>query len=466
MLAPIAVTVLGCSTVAALGLFAAQVQTGALAAAGLAGLALLVLLAGDWVDSLAVLVLSLPLPALYAAGDVRLAPAVPVSALVLVAWFLAWGPTRQRVRIGTLPVLTGLIFLFTYVLAGALSDHRGAALREIANLILIGALLVAATDAFAGRPDRIRLVASVLAGAAGVVGGLAVLETVGVIPGQFPEIGVNRAALGFGQPNGLGMFLALCIPFSVHAWRASHGSRRALAAIALACAVAGLVGTFSRGSWLSVLAGAGVMILIGQWRFVLRVIGSGAIAAVFVDLLTGGAVRDTITGTLADWSVAQRAALMLAGVQLFLEHPIIGAGPGSFGAEIERLGALVPTLSDLKATPHNAYIQVAAEAGIIGLMAYVALLTALIRRAIAAVRASPADPVEAGIRRAALWTLAIACAEGMVEWPLSHGHAQIIVIAAAIACAASPGSAGEDDEAAPAVRPSNTGLRAFRAGAP
>jgi O-antigen ligase len=211
---------------------------------------------------------------------------------------------------------------------------------------------------------------------------------------------------------------------------------RTATTLALVMTVIGLAGTFSRGSWLSVLIGTFVLLLIGEWRFVLRVLGGALVAALVVDIVTGGAIRVTIAGTLLDWSVAQRAALMLAGIQLFLEHPIIGAGPGAFAAELDRLGALVPTLWDMKATPHNAYIQVAAESGLVGLSIYVLLLVALIRRALAAARGASADPVQASLRRAALWTLAIFCAEGMVEWPLSHGHAQIIIIAAAIACAA------------------------------
>ncbi len=312
--------------------------------------------------------------------------------------------------------------------------------------MLVGALLVAATDVFSRKPGRAHTVATVLAAVAGVVGFLAILETVGIIPGEFSEAGFNRAALGFGQPNGLGMFLALSLPFVVHARRMRTGPARAIAGLALVMTVSGLVGTLSRGSALSVLSGACVLFLVGEWRFVLRVFVGAILAALAIDVVTGGAVRQTIAGTLADWSVAQRAALMLAGVQLFFENPVIGAGPGAFAVELDRIGALVPTLDDMKATPHNAYIQVAAESGIIGLLIWGWLLVALVRRGIAAVRIRTADPGVASIRRAALWTIGIFCAEGMVEWPLSHGHAQIAVIAAAIVCSSVSQPRGPEPE--------------------
>jgi O-antigen ligase len=209
-----------------------------------------------------------------------------------------------------------------------------------------------------------------------------------------------------------------------------------MATAALCTTVVGLVCTFSRGSWVSVLAGTGVLLFLGERRFVLRVIGAAFVAALVVDIGTGGAVQQRITGTFTDWAVTQRAALMLAGIQLFLEHPILGAGPGAFAVELDRLGALVPTLWDLQSTPHNAYIQVAAESGLVGLTIWIGLLAGLIRRGVRAVSHSTDVGAQTGLRRAALWTLAIFCVLGMFVWPLSHGHAQLAVIAAAIVCSA------------------------------
>jgi hypothetical protein len=163
---PAAVTVLGCTTVAALGALAAQQQTLAVAAAGLAGIALLVVLAGGWIDCITVLVIPLPLPALLAAGNLRLAPAAPITAVVIAAWFLAWGPSRRRLSTGAIPVLLCLAFLLADLLAGTVSDHRGAALREIANLVLIGTLLVVATDTFSRRPGGTGIAPLAIAGTA------------------------------------------------------------------------------------------------------------------------------------------------------------------------------------------------------------------------------------------------------------------------------------------------------------
>lgn len=436
-LAPAAVVVLGAGI--AFGLAgAASGHLGLTFGGGAAvAIALVVLMAGEWLDPLVVLALSLPLPALYTAGDLRLASAVPITALVLAAWVVGWPGRPGPVRAGRLPLAAIVGFLGAYGLAGLLSEHRGAAVREIANMGVLLLLLVVATDLIRRRPGRADLLVRVVAAVAAATGAFAVLETVGLLPARFPDAGMlNRAALGFGQPNGLGMFLALSLPFAVHV-RLSAATRlsRVLGTVAIAATVAGLLGTFSRGSWMSVLVGAAVLPLAGGWRFVLRVWGVAVLAAVAADVASGGTIQETVFGVFRDWSVAQRAALMLAGVQMFLEHPLVGVGPGGFALEVEGIGAQVPGLWDLKPTPHNAYIQVAAEAGVIGLAGLLTLLGAIFVRAVRLARAPARDSVESSLRRMLLWAFAIACLEGLVEWPFSHGHGQLVVIIAALACA-------------------------------
>jgi O-antigen ligase len=186
-----------------------------------------------------------------------------------------------------------------------------------------------------------------------------------------------------------------------------------------------------------VLLGAGVLALVGRRRFLARVWGVALLTLASADLASGGAVRDAVAGVLLDWSVAQRAALMLAGVRLFLENPLVGVGPGGFAEELERVGVLVPELWDLQPTPHNAYIQAAAETGLIGLAAFVVFLAVIFRRLLALARSPAPSPVEESLRVALLWSFAIALVEGMFEWPLSHGHGQVVMLVAAAGIALS-----------------------------
>ncbi|MBW3534816.1 MAG: O-antigen ligase family protein [Gemmatimonadetes bacterium] len=441
-LGPALVALLGAGLVTALAGTAAGDDALAVGGAVAAACALVPLMAAGRVDPILVLVLSLPLPALFASSDLRLAPAAIVTALVVVAWFLAWGPSRRPLPLLHVPMVGLAAFLGSYALAGLFTPHRAAAAREIVNLVALGLLLLAAVDLLVRRPGEAGRMARIVAAVGGVTGALAMLEAVGVLPGRFPEpSGLNRAALGFGQPNGLGMYLALSLPLAVHVRAVTRTAwGRGAATLALAALAGGLVATLSRGSALSVVAGALVLAMAGAWRTTLKVWAAALLAAIVAGVATGGAVFEVITGVVSDWSVAQRAALMLAGVRLFLLNPLTGVGPGGFAEELDQAGVLVPALWDLKPTPHNAYVQVAAEAGLVGLAGFLLFLGVVFHRLLVSAREKGLAPEERNLRLALLWVFAIALAEGMVEWPFSHGHGQlvILVVAAGYARASRP----------------------------
>jgi O-antigen ligase len=267
---------------------------------------------------------------------------------------------------------------------------------------------------------------------------LAVLEAVRILPGEFPrwETNYNRAALGFGQPNGLGLFFAVTIPFAVHRFRIERdGLVRVLCGLAFVCLAAGLIATFSRGSWLAVLAGTGALFFTGDGRFLGRIWLGALVLVVVVDVVTGGAMRDTVTRTIGDWVIEQRAALMLAGVQMFFAYPLTGVGPGGYAESLDQFGPQLPQLWDYLPTPHNAYVQMAAEIGILGLLAFVLLLAVTLRMQVRRTRREDHDPsvtpAERSLNRALLWSFATACAVCMVVWPFAHGTGQAVMLVAA-----------------------------------
>ncbi len=436
VIAPLLVTLLGAGLLVALaGALAGNVPL-AVAGAAPAGLALVLLVGAGWIDLPTVVVLSIPLPALYSSDSLRIAATAPLTALVLAGWILGVTIDRRRLRTAALPAGATLTLFASFLLAAVFARHPVTSLRELANFSLLLLLLVAVTDMFArdeaAWPRALRLLVAVAA----ACGALAVLESAGVLPGRFPRAGSSlyRAALGFGQPNSLGLFLAIVLPLALHPVGAARtAAARAGWILALTAVAAGLLATFSRGSWLAVLGGSAILFFAGDRRLALRVWAITLLVALVVDVGSGGILRDTAARTIGDWTVEQRFALMAAGILMFLTYPFTGVGPGGYADSLGEFGPLIPQLWDYLPTPHNAFVQMAAETGIVGLAAFLAFLTIAMLRLLRSARAIGAQTpgplaARAGLLRAGLWSIATLCATGMVAWPFSHGTGQAVVL--------------------------------------
>jgi O-antigen ligase len=423
-----AVALCGCGVVALFAGAGGAALPLVFAGGALLAVGLVIILAARWLDPLLLLVLALPLPALYSTDAIRIAPAALLNLLVVAAWLLAH-PGDMR-RAPTLPVRSTAVLLTAIVIAALFAQSLAAAAREVINwLLLVGVLFIAAHEIRSR--DQVDRFARLIGMLAGICGALALLQMIGIIPGRFARGDFYRATLGFGWPNELAMFFALTLPFATYiaATARTTGARIAGNAI-VAAAVLGLVATFSRGAWLAVLMSSLVLLFSGDGRFVVRVWVAALISGIVIDVLTGGAISARIASTIGDWVVEQRAALTLAGLMMFAAHPWTGVGPGGFASSLEEYGPNISWLWDYLPTAQNAYVQMAAETGLIGLTAFIVFLVTPCIALIRAARRTPALPDPA--RRTLLWASACALALGMVEWTFAHGIGQLIMLIAAM----------------------------------
>ncbi len=404
------------------------------------------LLVAGWTDGLTVLLLAIPLPAAYSAGA-RLTLVAPLTAVIVFAWVVNWGIARRRLVLGAFPVLGTAALLVAFAIATLFAEARVLAVRESINIGVLIALFVAATELLGNEPVRRRRVVDLLVTIAGACGLLAILESVQILPGEFPrwETPFNRAALGFGQPNALGLFLAVTLPLATHKLVSARSNAQRVRGVAVTLLVAfGLVATFSRGSWLAVFVGAAALAFAGAGKWTVRIWIVAVLGAVVTDVVSGGVLRDTIQRTMGDWVLEQRAVLMLAGLLMFFDHPLVGVGPGGFGEQLERYAVQIPELWDLQATPHNAYVQMGAETGAIGVAALLCFLVAVLAVAVRRARATNSDRDatvhERSLRRALLWSTATIVVAGLVVWPFSHGSGQAVVVVMALTVAAVGGA--------------------------
>ena len=185
----------------------------------------------------------------------------------------------------------------------------------------------------------------------------------------------------FFDPNIYGRFLMIVMLAlaGVVLWTRRRGAAISASAV-LAVLWAGLVLTFSQSSFVALLVGLAVL---GGMRWGVRraaLAASGLVAvAIAVALLAPGAIRlDVGDPRSADSATSGRYDLVMGGVDLFTSAPVLGQGSGAFAREYRR----TQESSDEGAASasHTIPVTVAAEQGVAGLLAYLALLVAALVR--------------------------------------------------------------------------------------
>ncbi|WP_124681910.1 O-antigen ligase family protein [Candidatus Viridilinea mediisalina] len=182
---------------------------------------------------------------------------------------------------------------------------------------------------------------------------------------------------------------------------------------------AALLVSFSRGGWLGGLGGLTILLLAAgyhlptQMRLLARrglIAGGGCV--LLIALLGGGGLLPqalsqraaTLVGSLrlfdahnavitpANFAVVERMAHLQAAWNMLQRHPILGVGPGNYSIAYEALpppGAdpfSVRPWYDSRGHAHNYYLHISAEAGLLGLSAYLLLLGSIIVQAVRAVQ--------------------------------------------------------------------------------
>lgn len=161
--------------------------------------------------------------------------------------------------------------------------------------------------------------------------------------------------------------------------------------LVVAILLAALLASFSRGAWLGAACGLLVMLLVQGGR--LRWLGIAALLATVALLVLGGTSLlpaaltsrlESITGafrffdpgsvkvTPQNFAVVERMAQLWAGWQMALAHPLLGVGPGNYTLAYQDV-ALAPWFAS-RGHAHNYYLHIMAEAGILGLVAYLSLI--------------------------------------------------------------------------------------------
>ncbi|GGZ73348.1 O-antigen ligase family protein [Streptomyces bluensis] len=253
-------------------------------------------------------------------------------------------------------------------------------------------------------------------------------------------VGEDIRAVGtFGATDVMGMATVVAFGLVCAVGLAlGHGTvrQRTAAALCAVALVAPLALSFSRGAWIATALACGLQVVLAGLR---RAVGVfAAVAAVGVILVGGLGVGSALlqermssitqVTDAPDQSVNDRYTMWAAAVDMWREQPLTGVGLKSFpeyrdgraslalSSGSETAGAGVAYRKQPLLSPHNMYLLVLSEQGLIGLLglagSWLALLVCALLRLARARRAGGGTPDGSGGLDCAL----VAC--GLIVWQL------------------------------------------------
>jgi O-antigen ligase len=354
---------------------------------------------------------AVPFGSLYqvSLGAMNVGVTEAVVMLVLVAWLMRL-VARHDIRIYWPPLMVPMaIFLGVLCLSSLGSSSLELSVKEIVKWVEVLALYVLVANEMEGR--WIKVLVAVFLG----IGALAALHGMyqflfRVGPEGFVLFGRFMRAYGtFEQPNPYGGYLGLTLPLAIGLIVAALLPRQERVSgwwlvWATGCGtlmLAALVMSWSRGAWLgfaaalaamalAVVARSGRAVILGVVFAVLLVsfvllAGGGrlvpsAIAQRFSDFLPYLGVTDVGGAEITDanFAVLERMAHWQAALSMWSDHLWLGVGIGNY--EVAYAGYALPLWPLPLGHAHNYYLNIAAEAGILGLAAYLFLWGAALVR--------------------------------------------------------------------------------------
>jgi putative inorganic carbon (HCO3(-)) transporter len=308
---------------------------------------------------------------LFPIGDFPLVKIVALS--VLTIYVLSKVTTGERLSVWTLEMTMLMVIAFLGLLfapmAASPKDSVDTLTDPFLKTVIIFTLMVNLIDTRQRMLSLWKLV--VVCGA-----GLGVGAIRSYMRGEFTVRGLRIEGLVggmFGNPNDLATALDILLPFAVAITLASKGLARLFFLGCAAILAIGVLVTLSRGGFLGLMATGGVLLWkLGRGRRLKTILATGLICGILFAVMPGGygARIATIFDNEQDktGSAQQRRELMERAASIAISRPIVGVGMGNFH---------IYSISEKEA--HNAYLEIAAELGVMGLIAYLIVILAPLR---------------------------------------------------------------------------------------
>ncbi|MBA2319787.1 MAG: O-antigen ligase family protein [Deltaproteobacteria bacterium] len=350
-------------------------------------------------------------------GGSPIGPSQALLGAAAIGWLIGWVATRPR-TLPSHPALAAFGLLVVATAAGLIFAPEPLIVgRQVATwgVLFVVAAAIAKTQ---GGPE-VRTLLLAFAACGGLAGMIAVL---GVEPSTVAFGGYvdpDRAEAGLGSPNALGVLLAMALPVQLMFVFRGTSVVRALALACVAFSLVGMTLAVSRGSFIGLAAAIVVLVLwapFRRWALALVPIlllfllaGSNPVASILDQEIV-----DRLAEIKGSGGNNPRLVLWEAAPKMVEDHPAFGVGALEFGYHAGEYG-----IGASPAAPNHAHstpLTIAAELGLVGLAAFVALAFFVGVGLQRAIRFASEDAQAMGYALAASFTVLLV--SGMLDYVL------------------------------------------------
>ncbi len=335
-------------------------------------------------------------------GPINVGAAELVIALLAFSWF-ARMIARRRIIVPRMPLLLPLtLFIGAISFSTLVTNSLELSVKEIVKWLEVTLIYCFMADMVDERWGRWVVWALLGAGSAEALFGVyQFLRQAG--PEGFILFGRFMRAYGhFAQPNPFAGYLGLTLPLAYALTLETFSwLRRSLKAVLLGGVVAlafvvmlaAMLMSWSRGGWVGLAAALlvttaarsrttriNVLVIALLVVYIVLIGGAQYLPPALVQRLSdfmpylSGVDVSRVEVTDANWAVIERMAHWQAAIGMFSDHPLLGVGIGNYPVAYPEYA--IGRWRDALGHAHNYYLNIAAEAGVIGLSAYLFLFLA------------------------------------------------------------------------------------------
>lgn len=305
-----------------------------------------------------------------------------IAALVVVILFITTpDQIADRARLRTTPQLKLMLGMLALALISVpFSVWPSGSLRFIGEAYLKNVVFVYLLAQTARSYANSRVIAGAL------ITGSALL-VIAMLSGFGPQVTYKadptRISVGGSyDPNDMALLFVVSIPFAVFMLKDAKPRTRIFLIGAIALMMIGMVKTGSRGGFLGLIA-IGILILIrssAQFRrYSIAAVVIGVLLFAFAAPRAYWERIDTMINYQEDYNVTEKVGRLVVwetGLKMVAARPLTGVGISGFQTAYAKFSN-----SRIEISPHNTFLQVAAELGLPGFLLFVGIIFVSIRGA-------------------------------------------------------------------------------------